>query len=381
MIFLKYQKNLLNYDFERIGGYMTKNTELSLFQKNMNYLTFYLYLMNTKCKYLQDYDDEGDFENHNSFFSLCYEKLKHKIQNDEYLLLNNSDYPFINHFFTKLKDNKEKIIINNKKLTKDEKRFLYETYFEYSKTLSKSKFRNKAHNCFAWGIVGLLISLFILLPILSFTISNKFTIKELIYPYTIFFCLFMVSGYYFIYGIILFFEIRNKKMDKTKFHFMYSNDYCYKRIKECEAFFRNNYNVENEILEINEIEKKFPEKQNFFYQTIMETQMDQKNFDKILKINANLYCRAVLSDFLKSIKENGIDEIQQIAFVFVTCKSKAKVDIVGNTAFSMCVSHIFGSPDYTPEKFNSSIQKLTNPKTEIFPKYLAILEKYENILQ
>lgn len=361
---------------------MTKNTELSLFQKNMNYLTFYLYLMNTKCKCLQDYDDEGDFENHNSFFSLCCEKLKHKIQNDEYLLLNNSDYPFINHFFTKLKDNKEKIIINNKKLTKDEKRFLYETYFEYSKTLSKSKFRNKAHNCFAWGIVGLLISLFIILPILSFTISNKFTIKELIYPYTIFFCLFMVSGYYFIYGIILFFEIRNKKMDKTKFYFMYSNDYCYKRIKECEAFFRNKYNVENEILEINEIERKFPEKQNFFYQTIMETQMEQKNLDKILKINANLYCRAVFSELFESIKKDGIEQQQQIPFVFIACKKSAKVSVDGgNKGFVECVNHLLGKEIFFDTTFNQAMPKLTNPKTEIFPKYLAILEKYENILQ
>ena len=48
---------------------MSKINELSAFQKNMNYLTFYLYLINTKCKHLQDYDDEGDFETHNYFFN------------------------------------------------------------------------------------------------------------------------------------------------------------------------------------------------------------------------------------------------------------------------------------------------------------------------
>lgn len=39
---------------------MSKINELSAFQRNLNSLTLYLYLMNTRCKHLQDYDDEGD---------------------------------------------------------------------------------------------------------------------------------------------------------------------------------------------------------------------------------------------------------------------------------------------------------------------------------
>ena len=41
--------------------------DLSAFQRNLNSLTLYLYLMNWRCKHLQDYDDEGDFKTHNYF--------------------------------------------------------------------------------------------------------------------------------------------------------------------------------------------------------------------------------------------------------------------------------------------------------------------------
>ena len=171
-------------------------------------------------------------------------------------------------------------------------------------------------------------------------------------------------------------------MDKTKFHFMYSDDYCYKRIKECETFFRNKYNVENEILEINEIERKFPEKQNFFYQTIMETKMKESMRDKLLKINNNIYCRAVFSELFESIKKDGIEQLQQIPFVFKACKKSAKVSADGgNKGFVECVNHLLGKEIFFDTTFNQAMPKLTNPKTEIFPKYLAILEKYENILQ
>ena len=67
---------------------MSKINELSAFQRNLNSLTLYLYLMNRRCKHLQDYDDEGDFKTHNYFFYLCRAKLEVKIEGDENLLIN-----------------------------------------------------------------------------------------------------------------------------------------------------------------------------------------------------------------------------------------------------------------------------------------------------
>ena len=70
---------------------MLKINELSAFQRNLNSLTLYLYLMNTRCKHLQDYDDEGDFKNNNYFFYLCRTKLEDKIEGDENILINNPE--------------------------------------------------------------------------------------------------------------------------------------------------------------------------------------------------------------------------------------------------------------------------------------------------
>ena len=162
---------------------------------------------------------------------------------------------------------------------------------------------------------------------------------------------------------------------------MFSNDYCYKRLKEAESFFRTHYNVENDYLELSEIEKKFPEKDNLFYKTIMVSDMSERMRGDLLDINKNLYCRAVFSDFFKLIKEEGVEHTQQIPFVFITCKTKANIKIKANTGFAACVNHFIKSPDYTVEKFNALKQKkIKNPELEILPKYREILEKYEVIL-
>ena len=359
---------------------MSKINELSAFQKNFNYLTFYLYLMNTKCKNLQDYDDEGEFETHNDFFNLCINKFADKIKNDKNILLNDPRHLYFKNYFTKLKSNNEKKSIKKDQLSNDEKEFIYETYFEYSKTLPKSKFRYRAHNYVAWGIVVIIITILILLPILFLRLLSKLSFKEIIYPCTILLCILLVSGYYLVNGIIIFFEIRNKKNNKTKFNFMYSNDYCYKRIKECENFFRTNYNVENEILEFSEIERQFPETDNLFYHSIQKTKMSESNKQKLLEINKHVYCRAVFSELFNTIKEDGIEELQQIPFVFKACKQRANVSVIGNTGFVDCINNLLGKSEYTDTTFNQALSKLNDPENDIMQKYLKILKKYENIL-
>lgn len=369
---------------------MSKINELSAFQKNMNYLTLYLYLMNTRCKHLEYYDDEGDFKSHNYFFSLCRTKLKYKIEDDENLLINNPifnnyDFNFENDKKSSEKNKLKNIRVIIQKLIKDidtkkeNNEFIYNTYFEYSKTLSNNKFKNRASNYLVWGTIGLVFSFFMFTFLINFLLEFNFLTR--IWLCSLFFYLLIFSLYYFVRGKILSFEIKNKNITKTKFAYMYSNDYCYKRIKKCEEFFRNNYNVENEILEINEIERKFPEKQNFFYQTIMETNMKAGMQKKLLEINNNVYCRAVFSELFESIIKDGIEQQQQISFVFKGCKDYAKISIEGNNGFVDCINHLLGKEQFFYENFNSAMQKLTNPKTDIFPKYLAILEKYENILQ
>ena len=366
---------------------MLKINELSAFQRNLNSLTLYLYLMNRRCKHLQDYDDEGDFKTHNYFFYLCRTKLKDKIEGDEDLLINipifkNFDFNFVN------KKKPTKI-----KLNKEEKKFIYNSYFEYSTSLSKSKFRNKAFNYIAWSIIAILILFFILAVIIQLQnyASKGNTVESIIHSkyfwdiylprYAAVFFPLLVSFDFLFRGIILRFVINRKKYGKVKFNYMYSDDYCYKKIKEAEAFFRAHYNVENDYLEISEIERKFPKEDNMFYNTIMETKtLNENGRNKLIKINQNLYCRAVFAELFKSIKEDGIEESQQIPFVFITCKENANVEIKGNSAFAECVNHICGESKFTDTTFNQALPKLTNPKTEIQPKYLKILKKYENIL-
>lgn len=360
---------------------MSKINELSAFQKNMNYLTFYLYLMNTKCKHLQDYDDEGDFETHNYFFNKCIKIFDDKIQDDKNLLLNDPNNCFYKDFFYNIEQKTENKSTEYEKLTKEEKKFIYEKYFEYSKTLSKSKFRNRAYNYCSWGSVGIIISLFLLFIISIFDISNKFNFIDRIFAYISFLSILVISGKYFFDGIKIYFEIRNKKITKTKFKYLYSDDYCYKRIKECEFFFRMNYKVENEFLELSEIEKQFQEFDNLFYNTIQITKMSETNKQKLLKINEIVYCRAVFSELFESIKKDGIEQLQQIPFVFKACKQKANVIIPGNTGFVECINNLLGKSEYTDTTFNQALSKLRDPENDIIPKYLKILKKYENILQ
>ena len=360
---------------------MSKINELSAFQKNMNYLTFYLYLMNTKSKYLTDYDDEGDFETHNYFFNKCRNIFNDKIQDDKYLLLNDPNNRFFIDFFTTLEHKNGNKTIKYEKLTQKEKQFIYEKYFEYSKTLSKSKFRNKAKSYCSWSFLVIIISLLIGFFLYLLNLSGKCSLKELSYPYFIIFLMLTVSGFYFVYGKILSFEIRNKKITKKRFNYLYSDDYCYKRIKECEFFFRMNYKIENEFLELSEIERQFPEFDNLFYNTIQTIKMSETNKQKLLKINEHVYCRAVFSELFKSIKEDGIEQLQQIPFVFKTCKQKANVIIPGNTGFVECINDLLETAEYTDTTFNQALSKLSNPENDIIPKYLKILKKYENILQ
>ena len=368
---------------------MLKFSELSLFQKNMNYLTFYLFLMNTKCKYLEDYDDEGPFISHNDFFQKCREKLKFKIQDDDNLLINQ---PLFQNYFAKNINENSKCDIENMDLTNNEEKKIYETYFEYSKTLSKSKIRNKCSHQISWGAT----ELFFWLSSIGFIILSHFAIllkagidltSSFMILYFFIACRVIVSSCKLVHGLILKSELKNTQVTKRKFDYLYSDDYCYKRIKECEFFFRTHYNVEDEILEISETERKFPKTDNFFYKTIMEVDFEgpdaEINRDTLLAINDNIYCRAVFSELFNLVKEEGIDELQQIPFVFKACKLNAKVEkIKGNKPFSECINHLCkGEFKYSPESFNQALPKLKNPEDEIRPKYLALLKKYENILQ
>lgn len=414
---------------------MSKINELSAFQRNLNSLTLYLYLMNRRCKHLKDYDDEGDFDTHNYFFKLCQEKLKDEIENDENLLINNHIF---NKYFSTFENDKKSA--NKIKLNKKDNDYIYNAYFDYSKSLSKSKFRNKAYTFISWSLLIILILFFVFAFIVkmqnydykkSFDKNNKTNIEETIgnkdlkknnvntnleennkdtnldntlknqeleensqndnlgnyywdkylLPYLFILVGFIVSLDFLIRGIILHCVINKKKNNRLKFIYLYSDDYSYKRIKEAEAFFRAQHNVENDYLELSEIERKFPEKDNMFYNTIMETKtINEDGRNKLIKINHNLYCRAVFAELFKSIKEDGIEQSQQISFVFKICKENANVEIKGNTAFAECVNHIYGKTKFTDTTFNQALPKLKNPKTVIQPKYLKILEKYENIL-
>lgn len=365
---------------------MLKINELSAFQRNLNSLTLYLYLMNTRCKHLQDYDDEGDFKTHNYFFYLCRTKLEDKIEGDENLLINN---PIFKNFDFTFENNKKPA---KNKLTKEEKNFIYNSYFEYSTSLSKSEFRTKAFNYIAWSIIAIIILFFILAVIIQLQnyASKENTVEGIIHSkyfwdiylprYAAAFFAFLVPFVFLFRGIILRFVINRKKYDRLKFIYMYSDDYSYKKIKELEAFFRIYYKVENDFEELSEIEKKFPEKDNLFYKTIMVSDMSERMRGDLLDINKNLYCRAVFSDFFKLIKKEGVEPLRQIPLVFITCKSKANIKIKANTGFVACVNHFYNSPDYTVEKFNALKGKISNPELEILPKYRKILDKYEVII-
>lgn len=377
---------------------MLKINELSAFQRNLNSLTLYLYLMNTRCKHLQDYDDEGDFKTHNYFFYLCRTKLEDKIEGDENLLINN---PIFKNFDFTFENNKKPA---KNKLTKEEKNFIYNSYFEYSTSLSKSKFRTKAFNYIAWSIIAIIILFFILAVIIQLQnyASKGNTVEGIIHSkyfwdiylprYAAVFFPLLVPFDFLFRGIILRFVINMKKYGKVKFNYMYSDDYCYKRIKEVEAFFRAHYNVENDYLEISEIERKFPKENNMFYNTVMETNTSEINKQKLLKYNENIFCRAVFSELFESIKNNEINNkkdkdvdnkdkkifLNQIPYVFKACQLKTNIKY-GNKGFTDCVNYLYKKNEYMDTTFNQAMSKLDDPKIEIIPKYLKILEKYEKI--
>ncbi len=362
---------------------MEKINELTAFQRNMNCLTLYLYLMNTRCNHLQDYDDEGDFETHNSFFNLCRSKLKDKIECDQNLLVNKQI--FKDYFLSK--ENADKKGKANK-LKKEEEEDLYETFFEYSNNLPKSEFRNKSYNYVAWSLVAMLLSAFIWLW-LFLSIKDASFFKDHFDLFLGALCLTVVPFYFLVRGIILRIELNNNKITKIKFKYMYSDDYCYRRIKEAEVFFRAGYNVQNEIRELNEVERKFPENDNLFYKTIKAANVTGDNEIALLRYNENVYCRAVFSDLFKILKKDGLGEeergrIQQIPFVFRACQLKTKLKD-GNTGFVQCVNHILleknSEYEYVDVGFSQAMPRLKNPEEQIWSKYRKILKKYENILK
>lgn len=373
---------------------MAEVKELSALQRNLNSLTLYLYLMNTKCKHLEDYDDEGEFETHNYFFNLCRTKLKDKIEGDTNLLINQ---PLFMSFFDKKEDEKNKqnlfyrILLKLQKKNhtfkakEEEQEYLRKTYFEYSNSLSKSKFRNKAYNFIAWSIVALIFIALVAGAFIFTQIKTYLKIGNL----PLFSILLLISFFLFIIVALIFLKdgisircvLKQKRITKTKFKYMYSDDYCYRRIKESEAFFRTHYNVENDILELTEIERQFPEKDNLFYKTIMETKtLTERNKIKLLTYNDNIFCRAVFSELFKYVKDEGVQKgnLQQIPFVFKACQIKTKIKD-GNTGFAECINHLLGQSAYTDTTFNQAMSKLKDPESEICPKYLAILRKNENI--
>ncbi len=354
---------------------MVEMKELSAFQRNMNSLTLYLYLMNARCRHLLDYDDEGGFETHNDFFNLCRAKLRNKIEGDQDLLINRD---FFKSYFAANENADKKRKAN--KLKKEDEEVLYETYFEYSKSLPKSVFRNKSYDYVAWSLVAM-FCVFLMGLGLFRSANGANSLKEHMELCVVLSCSAVCSLSYLIRGIILQFELHNRKNTKRRFGVMYSDDYCYRRIKEAEAFFRANFNVEDDILELTEIERKFPENDNYFYDTIMKTKgLSEINKKKLLAYNANPYCRAVFSELFELVKKNGVEKgcLQQIPFVFKACQIKTKLT-GGNTGFSECVNFLLGKSEYTDTTFNQAMPKLENPKVDIFPKYLKILEKFENI--
>lgn len=361
---------------------MVEMKELSAFQRNMNSLTLYLYLMNSMSKHLADYDDEGEFETHNCFFNLTRTKLKDKIDGDSNLLINQ---PLFKTFFEK-KDKEKKDERKKIKIKEEDRDFLYKTYFDYSNTLSKSKLRNKSYNWIAWSIVAIVFLALVILPHIFLHIKPSLktifkTLFENLELCAIFFCSFIISLSFLIRGLTLKSVVNKKVISKTKFKLMYSDDYCFRRIKESEAFFRTHYNVENDILELTEIERQFPEKDNLFYKTIMETKtLTERNKIKLLTYNDNIFCRAVFSELFNYVKDEGVQKgnLQQIPFVFKACQIKTKIKD-GNTGFAECINHLLDKSVYVDVTFNQAMTKLTDPESEICPKYLELIKKYENI--
>ena len=153
-------------------------------------------------------------------------------------------------------------------------------------------------------------------------------------------------------------------------------------------------------LNFQKLKDNFQKKNNLFYNTIQEvveeetninktninkTNINKTNINKLMKINANIYCRAVFSELFKSIKKDKEKlisreiQLQQIPFVFFSCLSKANLGGQGNKGFIDCINHLVGSDIYVDTSFNQYLTKYKKEKCEIQPKYLKILEKYENI--
>ena len=111
-----------------------------------------------------------------------------------------------------------------------------------------------------------------------------------------------------------------------------------------------------------------------------------------MKYNENIFCRAVFSELFESIKNNEINNkkdknvdnkdkkifLNQIPYVFKACQLKTNIED-GNKGFSDCVNYLYKKNVYMDTTFNQAMSKLKDPKIEIIPKLLQILEKYEKI--
>lgn len=350
--------------------------ELSAFQRNFNSLTFYLFLLSVKYEHLEDYDEDGPFENHYKKFIEIKNKLNEKIIDDKNLLINTT--PFNEYYDSLFKLDFDKVNLL-KEIKKNNKEFRYDKktvqnlYFELSDTLSKSKIRTRAIQIMSWSVPVFSFAFIFLL----FTMVTLEKWIELLFPLMIFIIAFSLL----FYGLEKLIALKQKDVTKLKFNHMFSSDYCYRRIKESEIFFFNVYKINNDYFEIPNIELKFPEVGNLFERTINKTTLSKSNKEKLLIQNKNIFVRAVFSDFFKLLsEENRIEQLQQIPFMFIATLNKADIPVQGNTAFAECINHIFGKTIFTDVSFNQAKQKYTNEE-DLFDKYRNILKKYENILQ
>lgn len=352
-----------------------KNQELSPFQRYYNYFTFYLFTLNVKYKNLEDYDEEGTFENHFKKFFKIKTELSHKIIDDDRLLINKS--PFKEYFdsISNMDLNRVDILPVIKKFNKSfvyDKKEIQNLYFDLSDTLPKSKIRADATILLNWTFPAFVFALvFFLANIIS--AENWFDVISTS-------LIFIIPFIFLYFGLARKKALKQKEKSSFKFKYFLSTDYCFRRIKESEKFFFDVYKIDNDYYDISEIEIKFPEFGNLFERTINETKLSDSNREKLLIHNKNIYVRAVFSEFFELLLNEGIDQFQQIPFMFVATLNRANISVQGNTAFAECINNLLKTSPFTDVTFNQAKAKYTNEE-DLFGKYRKILKKYENILQ
>ena len=352
-----------------------KEQEFSPFQRYFNSITFYLFTLSVKYKNLEDYDEDGPFESHYKKFFKIKTKLNQKIIDDDRLLINQS--PF-NEYYEALSNIDLTSNDNIKELKKLNKNFRYkkskicDLYLNLSDTLPKSKIRSYSNTLIACSV------LFFVLSILIFTMCIVKNVNSInfLFPSTVL----IISLVLFYLGLLRKIALKQKNNSILKFNYYYSSDYCFRRIKESEKFFFDVYKIDNDYYEISELEIKFPEIGNLFERTIIDSKLSDSNKEKLLIQNKNLYVRVFFSEFFELLKNEGIEELQQISFMFAATLKRANISIQGNTGFAECVNTILKKTRVTDVSFNQAKAKYSNEE-DLFDKYRDILKKYENILQ